>query len=92
MRCKHADVMECAEEMFTVYEVRRGVEYGLPGSKMPPVHITACAKFMRNEPRFCFGRIKFKGQETPSTWVVLGLLVEAGGRILIQAAGTRHSV
>lgn len=42
-------------DMFTVYEVLRGAEYG-----------------------FCFGRIKYKGQEKPSTWVVLGLLVERG--------------
>eukprot|EP00438_Fugacium_kawagutii_P019629 Skav232802 [mRNA] locus=scaffold614:365865:366199:- [translate_table: standard] len=28
--------------------------------------------------RFCFGKIKYKGQESPSTWVVLGLLVERG--------------
>eukprot|EP00434_Breviolum_minutum_P003126 symbB.v1.2.002752.t1/scaffold141.1/size300911/3 len=42
-------------DMFTVYEVLRGAEYG-----------------------FCFGRIKYKGQENPSTWVVLGLLVERG--------------
>mmetsp|Transcript_14610 Transcript_14610/g.27418 ORF Transcript_14610/g.27418 Transcript_14610/m.27418 type:complete len:376 (-) Transcript_14610:264-1391(-) len=43
-------------EMFTVYEARRGEEYG-----------------------FCFGRIKFKGQENPPTWTVLGLLVEPEG-------------
>ncbi|CAE7240783.1 unnamed protein product [Symbiodinium natans] len=45
-----------AGELFTVYEVRQGIEYG-----------------------FCFGRIKFKGQENPATWVVLGLLIEPAG-------------
>lgn len=53
-------------EMFTVYEVRRGAEYG-----------------------FCFGRIKFKGQEKPETWVVLGLLIEATGIKGIKGAKDR---
>eukprot|EP00913_Durusdinium_trenchii_P019926 g18730.t1 len=48
-------------EMFTVYEVLRGAEYG-----------------------FCFGRIKYKGQESPTTWVVLGLLIERGALFFPQ--------
>ena len=86
-------ILNSAEDMFTVYEVLRGAEYGCLGV----VHVstiyvysvrTACAqrslrydsRCPRAVLRFCFGRIKYKGQESPSTWVVLGLLVERGRR------------
>ncbi|CAK9083101.1 unnamed protein product [Durusdinium trenchii] len=55
-------------EMFTVYEVLRGAEYG-----------------------FCFGRIKYKGQESPTTWVVLGLLIERGAHWSIPDTARKPS-
>ena len=78
MLVREITACQLTKEMFTVYEVRRGAEYGCLGQQSSWYFNVWCTKL----PRFCFGRIKFKGQEKPETWVVLGLLIEATGQRL----------
>ncbi|CAJ1381977.1 unnamed protein product [Effrenium voratum] len=71
-----------------VYEETRESGFGaMRDGKVPPIGVIPSGDlFTVYEARqgaeygFCFGRIKFQGQESPPTWVVLGLLVEKGRR------------